>query len=58
MIYSMFQEEVQERKSDSCTSLVGHLMLDEIKVKKGIAFNSNSNKVTGFLPEHLNTTNV
>ena len=58
MIYSMFQEEVQERKSDNCTSLVGHLMLDEIKLKNGIAFNVNSNEVIGFLPDHLNTTNV
>ena len=33
-------------------------MLDEIKLKNGIAFNPNSNEVTGFLPEHLNTSTV
>ena len=34
MIYSMFQEEVEQRKSGHCSTLIGHLMLDKIKLKK------------------------
>ena len=30
-------------------------MMDEIKLKNGIVFNCNSNEVTGFLTEQLNT---
>ena len=33
MIYSMFQEEVEQRKGDNITEIVGHLMLDEVKLK-------------------------
>lgn len=36
---------------------MGHLMLDEIKLKNSIAYNCNSNKVTGFSTrthEHIN----
>ena len=33
-------------------------MLDKIKLKNGISYNCNSNKVTGFLPEHMDTKNV
>ena len=33
-------------------------MLDEIKLKNRIVFNVNSNEMTGFLPDHLNTTSV
>ena len=58
MIYSMFQEEVQVRKRDNINEIVGHLMLDEVKLKNGIAYNCNSNEVTGFIPEHMDTKNV
>ena len=58
MIYSLFQEEVQLRKRDNITEIVGHLMLDEVKLKNGIAYNCNSNEVTGFIPEHMDTKNV
>ena len=58
MIYSLFQEEVQERNDVDIGNIIGHLMLDEVKLKNGIAFNYNSNEVTGFLPEHMNTLNV
>lgn len=51
MIYS-FQKEVQERNSDRNKNCIGHLILDQIKLKNRISSNTNSNEVTGFLPEH------
>ena len=58
MIYSLFQEEVQERKGNNIDEIIGHVMLDEVKLKNGIAYNCKSNAVTGFLPEHMDTKNV
>ena len=36
----------------------GHLMMDEIKLKNGILWNCNTNQVTGFVMESLNTNNM
>ena len=58
LIYSMFKEEIQQRKGDNLDDIVGHLMLDEVKLKNGISYNCNSNEVTGFLPKRLDTKNV
>ena len=51
----MFQKEVQNRKNNKINKIMGHLMLDEIKLKNGIAYNCNSNEVTDFFPEHMYT---
>ena len=48
-------------KSDhnKCGGIVkGHLMMDEIKLKNGIMWNPNSNVVTGFVTDDLNTNNM
>ena len=58
LLYLMFQEEVQQRKGDNMEQIFGHLMLDEVKLKNGIAYNCNSNEVTGFIPRHMDTKNV
>ena len=38
--------------------IMGHLMLDEIKLKNGITYKCNSNKVLGFLPDYMDTKNL
>ena len=58
LLYSMFQEEVQDRKQNNINKIIGRLILDEIKLKNGIAYNCNSNEVTGFIPQHIDTNNV
>ena len=36
----------------------GHIMLDEIKLKNGLAWNCMNNEITGFISEDLNTTKL
>lgn len=47
IVYSIFQEEVQERKGDKIEETVGYLMLDKIKLKIRL-YATDLNKVTGF----------
>ena len=35
--------------------VVGHVMIDEIKLKNGIAYNCNNSEVSGFAIEQMNT---
>ena len=53
-IYIPFQQEVQKIGKE----VVSHLMMDEIKLKNGIAFNCMSNEITGFVTEQLNTKHI
>ena len=46
---------ILEENDDSEKDIIGHLMLDEIKLKNGIAFNAKSNEITGFVEGGLNT---
>ena len=50
-IYLTLKKEMESEKE----KIVGHFMMDQIKLKNGIAFNCNSNEITGFLAELLNT---
>ena len=50
-IYLLLKEEMEFKKED----IIGHLMMDKIKLRNGIAFNYNSNEITRFLAEQLNT---
>ena len=36
----------------------GHLMFDELKLKNGIAYNVNTNEITGFVEEGFNTKDM
>ena len=38
--------------------LVGHLMVDEIKLKNGLAWNCMNNEVTGFICDQINTNHM
>ena len=49
-IYKSFLSEVTSCKHD----VVGQLMMDEIKLKHGIAFNVQNNKIKGFVVDQLN----
>ena len=50
---------LQDLKSKLKTEkLVGHLMMDEIKLKNGILWNCQNNVVTGFVTEQLDTNNL
>ena len=53
-VYIPFQQEIEENEKE----VVGHLMMDEIKLKNGIAFNCKSNEITGFVTEQLNTKSI
>ena len=50
-IYLSFKKEVKL----SCIDVIGHLMVGEIKLNNGIAFNVHNNEITGFVKEQLNT---
>ena len=50
-IHLSFQKEVKLSQID----VIGHLMVDEIKIKNGIAFNVQNNEIAGFMKEQLNT---
>ena len=53
-IYLPFKEAIE--KSD--VEVVGHLMMDEIKIRNGIAYNTSSGEVIGFVTEQLNTSKL
>ena len=53
-IYLPFKEAIE--KSD--VEVVGHLMMDEITLKIGIAYNISSGEVIGFVTEQLNTSKL
>ena len=53
-IYLMIQDEIAASKE----SIVGHLMMDEIKLKNGISFNCKNKEIIGFIPEEMNTKNM
>ena len=52
--YLPLKVEMELKKEE----IIGHLMMDKIKLKNGIAFNCNSNDITGFLTEQLNTKKI
>ena len=53
-IYLMLQDEISASSND----IVGHLMMDEFKLKNGISFNCKSKEITGFIPHEIKTKNV
>ena len=40
------------------TSVIGHIMMDEIKLKNSIMWNWMNNEVTGFIKVELNTAKL
>ena len=50
-IYISMKEELISADGD----IVGHLMMDEIKLNNGISFNCKSNEITGFVEQQLKT---
>ena len=50
-MYQSFLKEVNYCEHD----VTGHLMVDKIKLKNGIAFNVQNNEIKGFIKEQLNT---
>ena len=52
-LYFTFKDQL---KSES--NVMGHLMLDEIKLKNGLAWNCMNNEVTGYIEEEINTTHL
>ena len=53
-IYLSFWKEMKLSRID----VIGHLMVDEIKLKNGIAFSVQNNEIIGFVKEQLNTKHM
>ena len=53
-IYLMLKDEISASPDD----IVGHIMMDEIKLKNGISFNCKSKEIVGFIPEEMDTKNM
>ena len=53
-IYLSLQDEISESNDD----IIGHVMMDEIKLKNGITYNCKSKEIVSFLPEEMNTKNM
>ena len=49
---------IQDDISASKEGIVGHLMMDEMKLKNVISFNCKNNEIIGFIPEEMNTNNM
>ena len=52
-IYLMMQCEISASPDD----IIGHLMIDEVKLKNGISFNCKSKEIIGFIHKEMNTKN-
>ena len=50
-----FMKDLRQR---STGSIIGHLMMDEIKLKNGIMWNCKNNEVTGFIHDELNMKDI
>ena len=58
-IYPGYNPSVYFTIKDQLTSdsnVMGHIMLDEIKLKNGLAWNCTNNEVTCFISDEINTT--
>ena len=53
-IYLLLKDEISMLNEE----LIGHVMMDKIKLKNGVAFNCNNNEVAGFVVGQLNTNMV
>ena len=53
-IYLTLKDEIEKLAGE----VLGHIMMDEIKLNNGIAYNCNSNEVTGFVESQLNTKKI
>ena len=45
-------------KKNNSEKIIGHLMLDEIKLKNGVMWNGKNNVVAGFILDQLNTKDI
>ena len=51
----LFMKDLNNRTKGK---VLGHLMMDEIKLKNGIIWNCMNNVVTGFIEDELNTKDI
>ena len=49
---------IKDLKQRTKGNIIGHLMMDEIKLKNGIMWNCMNNVVTGFIHDELNMKDI